>query len=448
MKSYSDRQKLHITSVSLLLINKAVLTYCAFNVTKPLSYILVLSMALTAMTLLALIKLIRRQEDKVHWFEQLLDSVPMPLSVTDMDMKWTFVNKAATDPLGVSRESVLGMACNNWGANICKTPDCGVECLRKNKSKTRFHQWNQDFDVETTFLYAKSGEKIGHVEVVANITDKLALTKVMKKAVGLPDILRDDSTRVETVSSELLSATEALQYTSESMASSLSAIQEKAYTNVERVAAVRQTASELSERAQTIDEAMERLVVLIDKVTNTSASISKVIQVIEGIAEQTNLLALNAAIEAARAGESGRGFSVVADEVRTLAQRSASAAKETTTLIDDAISVSANSKQAVNDVAKKTAAINDDVKHVLELIQSIDTATHAQSDNIGTVNAGLDKLRVKISDNATVAEEMSSTASRLINATQDITHVLDDVNQLGESPKDPNGNEVIAKMAV
>lgn len=174
----------------------------------------------------------------------------------------------------------------------------------------------------------------------------------------------------------------------------------------------------------------------------------RVIKVKEGITEQTNLLSLYAAIEAARAGASGRGFSVVTDEVRTLAQRSTSAAKETTALIDDAITVSADSKQAVNEVAVKTATINNDVKHVLELIQNIDAATHAQSDNISTVNDGLNELTNKINDNGALADEMSKTSARLINATQDITNVLEDVNRLSGVAKDPNGHDIIAKETV
>ena len=448
VKPYSKLRTRRFTSIILLLIHTVLLAYCAFQTTAPLVYVVCTCLVLSVAAFVLIVQILKQHEEKVLWFEQLLDAVPMPLSVTDMDMKWTFVNKAATEPLGVTRDSVLGMACNNWGANICQTSDCGVECLRSNKGKTRFHQWDQDFEVETTFLYSKAGEKVGHIEVVANITDKTALADIMKKAVSLPDTLRNDSTNVESVSTELLTSTETLKDTTQAIGASFGDIQEKAETNAERVVAVRQTASELSERAQTINEAMEKLVALIDKVTNTSASISKVIQVIEGIAEQTNLLALNAAIEAARAGAFGRGFSVVADEVRTLAQRSTSAAKETTTLIDDAINVSGHSKQAVNEVAIKTAAINDDVQHVLELIQNIDSATQAQNDNIAIVNDGLNRLSIKVDDNGAVAEEKSRTASRLIKATQDITHVLDDVNRLGEVTTDPNGDEVIAKMAV
>ena len=150
VKPYSKLRTRRFTSIILLLIHTVLLAYCAFQTTAPLVYVVCTCLVLSVAAFVLIVQILKQHEEKVLWFEQLLDAVPMPLSVTDMDMKWTFVNKAATEPLGVTRDSVLGMACNNWGANICQTSDCGVECLRSNKGKTRFHQWAQDFEVETT----------------------------------------------------------------------------------------------------------------------------------------------------------------------------------------------------------------------------------------------------------------------------------------------------------
>ena len=74
--------------------------------------------------------------EKYHWYEGILDAVPLPLSVTDLDMRWTFVNKVVEDLLQKKRHEIAGMACNNWGANICNTEDCGVACLRRGQEET------------------------------------------------------------------------------------------------------------------------------------------------------------------------------------------------------------------------------------------------------------------------------------------------------------------------
>lgn len=120
VKPYSDHLNPRFTSIILLLIHTVLLAYCALKTTVPLVYVMCTCLLLSVAAFVFIVQILKQHEEKVLWFEQLLDAVPMPLSVTDLDMKWTFVNKAATEPLGVTRDSVLGMASNNWGRIFVK----------------------------------------------------------------------------------------------------------------------------------------------------------------------------------------------------------------------------------------------------------------------------------------------------------------------------------------
>ncbi len=110
--------------------------------------------------------------DKVFWYEQILDAIPFPVSVTDTQMNWTFINKSTENILNKKRNEIVGQNCSNWGADICNTDKCGIECLRKGKATTFFSNslHNLEFKVDTAFLKNKNGVNIGHIEVVQNIT--------------------------------------------------------------------------------------------------------------------------------------------------------------------------------------------------------------------------------------------------------------------------------------
>ena len=113
--------------------------------------------------------------ERCNWFEQILDAIPFPLSVTDRDMRWTFINAPVEKLLGVKRKDLAGKACENWNADICRTENCGIARLRKGELSTRFNQQGMNFRVDTAYLKNLKGESVGHVEVVQDIT---ALTRV------------------------------------------------------------------------------------------------------------------------------------------------------------------------------------------------------------------------------------------------------------------------------
>lgn len=136
--------------------------------------ILIIAMALlTVGAVIVQIFFTKKVYGRYHWYESLLDAIPFPISVTDIDMNWTFINKPVEDMLGIKRSEILGKQCHNWNANICNTENCGIARLRSGQLQTQFKQLGMDFQVDTSYIRDKKGNQAGHIEVVQDITSKV-----------------------------------------------------------------------------------------------------------------------------------------------------------------------------------------------------------------------------------------------------------------------------------
>lgn len=211
-------------------------------------------------------------------------------------------------------------------------------------------------------------------------------------------------------------------------------LQETAASIEELTATVSQsadTARQANQLASTAVQAAERggnvvqqVVSSMQQITSSSHKIADIIGVIDGIAFQTNILALNAAVEAARAGEQGRGFAVVAAEVRSLAQRSAEAAKEIKALISTSVSnVDAGSSQ-VAQAGESMHEIVASVRRVTDLIGEISAATHEQQDGFAQVNQAVSNLDQMTQQNAALVEESSAAATSMNEQAQRLAQVV------------------------
>ncbi|MGE5609260.1 MAG: methyl-accepting chemotaxis protein [Bacillota bacterium] len=192
-----------------------------------------------------------------------------------------------------------------------------------------------------------------------------------------------------------------------------------------------QQASSLSAEAKKIadqgNEAMGKMLTAIQEIQKSAGETAKIIKVIDEIAFQTNLLALNAAVEAARAGEAGKGFAVVAEEVRNLAMRSAEAAKNTSTLIEESVSNAKNGVAIATEVGKVLAEITTSNTKVHSLVGEIAAASSEQAQGIQQVNTAVGQMDKVTQQNATNAEE-SASASEELAAQAEQTKAL--VNEL------------------
>ncbi|MPL94275.1 hypothetical protein SDC9_40426 [bioreactor metagenome] len=161
------------------------------------------------------------------------------------------------------------------------------------------------------------------------------------------------------------------------------------------------------------DQQMKRLVSAMGEIAQTSGEIQRIVKTIDDIAFQTNILALNAAVEAARAGSAGRGFAVVAEEVRNLAGKSASAAKDTTSLIENTLSAIGNGNTMVVETERSLEQISVKASSVASLVEEIAAASQAQSAAIQQINAGINQISSVIQTNSATAEESAASSEEL-----------------------------------
>jgi methyl-accepting chemotaxis protein len=211
-----------------------------------------------------------------------------------------------------------------------------------------------------------------------------------------------------------------LQETAASMEQLTTTVRHNA-DNAKQAATLADTASGIAQRG---GEVVGKVVDTMHGIAASSTRMSEIISVIEGIAFQTNILALNAAVEAARAGEQGRGFAVVAGEVRTLAQRSATAAKEIKDLIGDSVNrVDAGSK-LVEEAGSTIAEIVDSVRRVTDIVGEISSASQEQGTGIEQVNKAVSQMDQVTQRNAALVEEATAAAHSMAEQARGLSETV------------------------
>jgi len=184
-------------------------------------------------------------------------------------------------------------------------------------------------------------------------------------------------------------------------------------TNAQNASKARNLAADATGVATSGGELISKVVETMTSITASASKISEIIGVIDGIAFQTNILALNAAVEAARAGEQGRGFAVVAAEVRTLAQRSANAAKDIKHLISDSVQKIQNGNELVNESGETMHKIVGAVQEVNEIMSDIDTASAEQATGIADVSEQVKSMDGITQQNAALVEEAAAASESM-----------------------------------
>ncbi|HEY5801851.1 MAG TPA: methyl-accepting chemotaxis protein, partial [Burkholderiaceae bacterium] len=240
-----------------------------------------------------------------------------------------------------------------------------------------------------------------------------SLTKIVGQVRTGTDTISTASGEIAAGNQDLSSRTEQQAGSLEETASSMEELTSTVKQNADNARQANQLAESASEVAVKGGAVVSQVVDTMESINESSRKIVDIISVIDGIAFQTNILALNAAVEAARAGEQGRGFAVVASEVRSLAQRSAAAAKEIKTLIGDSVDKVETGSKLVAEAGSTMDEVVASVRRVTDIMGEITSASIEQSAGIEEVNRAIAQMDETTQQNAALVEEASAAAEAM-----------------------------------
>lgn len=260
------------------------------------------------------------------------------------------------------------------------------------------------------------------------------LRALQQMTVNLASIISDvrhnvDSIQISTKeiargNMDLSGRTEAQASSLQQTAASMEQLASTVRQNADNASQARLSASSASDVAVTGGEVVEQVTTTMGEISASAKRIVDIIGIIDGIAFQTNILALNAAVEAARAGEQGRGFAVVATEVRSLAQRSASAAKEIKELIDVSVTKVDNGVRLVTQAGSTMNQVVSSVKQVSHIISEISAASSEQSTGINQVNDAVTQMDQVTQQNAALVEQAAAATASLAEQSSKLSQAV------------------------
>jgi methyl-accepting chemotaxis protein len=242
---------------------------------------------------------------------------------------------------------------------------------------------------------------------------QVTLRRVVGEVRRSTDSISTASVEIASGSQDLSSRTEQAASNLQQTAASMEQITGTVTHSADSARQASQLASSAAEVAARGGQVVAEVVTTMERITASSKRIADITSVIDGIAFQTNILALNAAVEAARAGEQGRGFAVVASEVRSLAQRSAGAAKEIKELIGASVDSVAGGSRLAADAGRTMSEIVGSVQRVCDIVGEISAAAVEQSQGIGEINGAVGQLDQMTQQNAALVQQSTAAADSL-----------------------------------
>ena len=277
---------------------------------------------------------------------------------------------------------------------------------------------NLDIQTEADF----TGDFVSLKESIDTIVG--SLNETMAQMNNAADLVADHSDGTSQGAKNLANSTIDQASVLEELTASIAGVSEQVRLTADNASKANIRSLEAEKNVETCNQQMQSMITAMSEIKAGSAKIGDIIKSIEDIAEQTNLLSLNAAIEAARAGEAGRGFSVVAEEVRSLAEESAKAAQNTAKLIIKSIETVENGTSIVNETAESLAQVVNSTSEITSIIAEIADAAREQATAIEQINMGFEQMSDAVTTNSMTAQESAQSSEELANQAQNLKGLI------------------------
>ena len=328
------------------------------------------------------------------------------------------VKSTASNPHVEAMKSNLNFMIKNVKETLDK-----INLTLRNYSQSKY-----DFKIDDKGIYGDLGAVTAGIKLVGNNTSEI-LAMIMNTGEQLNNnthTLSDASSGLSTSSNTQAASLEETAAALEEITSKIKITTQNTNKMSQLASDVTLSASQGEQLALSTSEAMEQIV-------NEVSAINEAIEVIDQIAFQTNILSLNAAVEAATAGEAGKGFAVVAQEVRNLASRSAEAANEIKTLVENATTKANSGKDVSSNMINGYKKLNDNISDTTKLIKEVATSTQEQQNSIIQINDAISNLDQATQQNSNVANNISTLSNNIEDMSNNLVNAASKANFLQET---------------